>query len=175
MATSLTLPSLASLDSPLPSGGWILYFHPAKETRWHMDTFKVLSVVKTWKDLSHLFAAITPNDWMRGKFFFTPESIPPLMENAKNIRGGSYSLRIERVVAGEMMQKYMIAAILGKCLTLPGDLVSCVRITPRRDFNILQIWNRDCQKYHAPEGLQVLMNTVPDGEIKYMSHVEKKI
>jgi hypothetical protein len=164
-----------TLEDALPSGGWILYFHPAKETRWHQDSFKQIAHVKTWKDLSHLFSAITSNDWMRGKFFFTPEAIPPLMENAKNIRGGSYSLRVERGMAGEMMQKYMVAAVLEKCLKNKGDLVSCIRITPRRDFNILQIWNRDCQRYNTPDGLEVFMNTIPDGEIKYVPHVEKKI
>lgn len=168
---STTLPSL---ESPLPAG-WTLYFHPAKEQRWHIDTFKVVATVRTWKELAQLFVAISPNDWIRGKFFFCPESIPPLMENSKNIRGGSYSLRIDRAAAGDMMPKYLIAAVLGKALTAPGDLISCVRITPRRDFNILQIWNRDSQTYKDPAGLLLLDPAIPAGEAKYVPHVEKKI
>ena len=164
-----------NLDAPLPSGGWILYFHPAKENRWHMDTFKVVAKVNTFRDLAHVFTAVTPTDWIRGKFFFTPESIPPLMENARNIRGGSYSLRIDRAFAHEVMQKYMIAAVLGKCVKEDGDGVSCVRITPRRDFNILQVWNRDCGKFCDPGGLRIVDGRVPADEVKYMPHVEKKI
>lgn len=163
------------LDTPLPSGAWILYFHPAKENRWHMDTFRVVAKLQTFRDLAHVFGAITPTDWIRGKFFFTPEGIPPLMENARNIRGGSYSLRIDRAFAHEVMQKYMIAAVLGKCVKEDGDGVSCVRITPRRDFNILQIWNRDCGKFCDPGGLRIVDGRVPADEVKYMPHVEKKI
>ena len=163
-----------NLDASLPSGEWILYFHPAQENRWHIDTFKVIARIKTFRDLAQVFSAITLNDWVRGKFFFSPESIPPLMENTKNIRGGSYSLRVDRTIAGELMQKYILAAALGKCLA-EGDLLSCVRITPRRDFNIIQIWNRDGQRYNKVEGLALVDSRIPDGEVKYVPHVEKKI
>jgi hypothetical protein len=163
-----------NLDTPLPSGGWILYFHPAKETRWHMDTFKKVLTVRCLRDIGHLFKAVNPNDWVRGKFFFTPESIPPLMENAKNIRGGSYSIRVDRSIAGDLMKNYIIAAVMNMA-TLEGDDISCVRITPRRDFNILQVWNRDSQKFCNPEGLAIVDTRIPDGEVKYVPHVEKKI
>ena len=163
------------LDTSLPSGGWTLYFHPAKENRWHMDTFKIVYRLKTFRDLANVFAALTTSDWIRGKFFFTPEGIPPLMENAKNIRGGSYSMRVDRAIAPEIMKKYMIAAVLGKCVNTNGDEISCVRITPRRDFNILQIWNRDCQKFCEPTGLNSVDGRIPKDEVKYVPHVEKKI
>ena len=97
------------------------------------------------------------------------------MENARNIRGGSYSIRVDRTIASEVMQAYIVAAVLEKCVTTPGDAVSCVRITPRRDFNILQIWNRDSQKFSKPEGLAILDSRIPTNEVKYVPHVEKKI
>ena len=140
-----------------------------------MDTFKVVTKVATFRDLANVFASVTPTDWIRGKFFFTPEGIPPLMENARNIRGGSYSLRVERVSAHEIIQRYIIAAVLGKCVKDPADAVSCIRITPRRDFNILQIWNRDCQKFGSPTGLAMVDPRIPADEVKYVPHVEKKI
>ena len=171
MASAMT----QNLDASLPSGGWILYFHPAKETRWHIDTFKKVLAVKTLRDLAHMFKAVKSTDWVRGKFFFTPESIPPLMENAKNIRGGSYSIRVDRTIAGDLMQAYIIAAVMKMATIEEGDEISCVRITPRRDFNILQVWNRDCQKFCKPEGLAIVDVRIPDGEVKYVPHVEKKI
>jgi hypothetical protein len=171
MATPKTL----NLDDSLPSGGWTLYFHPAKETRWHMDTFKFVAKLTTFRDVANVFTAITPTDWARGKFFFTPEGIPPLMENAKNIRGGSYSLRVDRQNVGEYMMAYVVAAVLGKSTTDPTNMISCVRITPRRDFNILQVWNRDCQKYCDPTGLVLLDSRIPQDEVKYAPHHEKKI
>lgn len=140
-----------------------------------MDTFKVVAKLKTFRDLANVFTALTPSDWARGKFFFTPEGIPPLMENARNIRGGSYSLRVERENAGDIMKKYMLAAVLGKCVKESEDAVSCVRITPRRDFNILQVWNRDCQKFCSPDGLVLVDERIPGGEVKYAPHHEKKI
>jgi hypothetical protein len=69
----------------------------------------------------------------------------------------------------------MIAAVLGKCVKDPADGISCVRITPRRDFNILQIWNRDCQKFNNPLGLNIVDARIPGDEVKYVPHVEKKI
>jgi hypothetical protein len=164
-----------TLDSSLPSGAWTLYFHPAKETRWHLDTFKVVTKVETFRDLAHVFAALNSNDWARGKFFFTPDGIPPLMENAKNIRGGAYSIRVERDIVGDVMKKHIVAAVLSELLTKKEDLVSCVRITPRRDFNILQVWNRDCTQFSNPNGLAIVDTRIPRSEIMYKPHVEKKI
>ena len=140
-----------------------------------MDTFKTVAKVSTYQELAGLFAAVQSEDWQRGKFFFCPDGIPPLMENAKNIRGGSYSLRVDRALVGEYMEKFMLAAVQARCVTTEGDLVSCVRITPRRDFNILQVWNRDCQKFCAPEGLSIVDDVIPAGEVKYAPHHEKKI
>ena len=140
-----------------------------------MDTFKCIYTLKTYRDLANIFAALTPTDWARGKFFFTPVDIPPLMENAKNIRGGSYSIRIDRANVGPIMQKYIVAAVLNQCFTSSDDKLSCVRITPRRDFNILQIWNRDCEKFCDPMGLTMLDTKIPHNEVKYVPHVEKKI
>jgi hypothetical protein len=170
--SSMTLPSL---DSEIPNGGWTLYFHPAKETRWHIDTYKTVCHVKTFRDLAQMFAAVTPTDWARGKFFFCPDGIPPLMENAKNIRGGAYSLRVDRSIAGEVMSRYILAAALGKLMTTSGNLVSCVRITPRRDFNILQVWNRDCSTYNTPSTIHQPDARIAVGEVQYKPHVEKKI
>jgi hypothetical protein len=96
------------------------------------------------------------------------------MENAKNIRGGSYSIRVDRAIAGDLMTAYIVAAVM-KTATVAADEVSCVRITPRRDFNILQVWNRDSQRFCKPEGLAIVDVRIPDGEVKYVPHVEKKI
>ena len=171
----MTSTSTPDLDSNIPTGGWTLYFHPAKETRWHMDTYKTVCHVKTFRELAQMFAAVTANDWARGKFFLCPEGIPPLMENAKNIRGGAYSLRVDRGIAGEVMCRYILAAVTGKLMKDKANLVSCVRITPRRDFNILQVWNRDCEKFNAASGLAIVDARIPESEVKYMPHVEKKI
>lgn len=170
-----TITQTLSLDSSLPSGGWTLYFHPAKEIRWHIDTFRVVAKMKTFRDLANLFAAFTPSDWIRGKFFFCPDGTLPLMENAKNIRGGSYSFLVDRSNAGPIYRKYILAAILGKIFLKEGDQIACVRITPRRDYNILQVWNRDCQKFSSPEGLAILDSGILSSAIKYVPHVEKKI
>lgn len=164
-----------NLTSPLPSGGWTLYLHPARETRWHMDTFKKIGTARTFQELLTLFQSLTSLEWARGKFFFTPESIPPLMENAKNIRGGSYSLRATREIASSVYHRYVLAAVLQAATSVSEDKIHCVRITPRRDFNIIQIWNRDCEKYGKPEGLRLVDERIPEGEVKYVPHVEKKI
>lgn len=168
-------PFTMDIQNSLPSGGWTLYFHPAKETRWNFDTFKKIGTARTFKELGELFAGLNNSEWTRGKFFFTPEAIPPLMENAKNIRGGSYSLRASRDIAGSVYQKFVLAAVLERCTVNSEDKVSCVRITPRRDFNIIQIWNRDCEKFSAPEGLSQIDERIPVSEVKYVPHVEKKI
>lgn len=167
--------STLSLDSPLPTGEWTLYFHPAKETRWHMDTYKVVTKVKTFRDLGEMFASITPSDWSRSKFFFTPSDIPPLMENARNIRGGAYSLCIDRNNTSDIIQKYILAAVLGKLTTDSNNKIHCVRITPRKDFNILQIWNNNHQSFNSVNDLSIIDSKIQKNEIRYKPHLDKKI
>ena len=84
-------------------------------------------------------------------------------------------LSVDKYIAGDLMQAYITAAVMKMATTTEGDEISCVRITPRRDFNILQVWNRDCQKFCKPEGLAIVDVRIPDGEVKYVPHVEKKI
>jgi hypothetical protein len=140
-----------------------------------MDTFKKIGTARTFRELLTIFESMSPLEWARGKFFFTPEAIPPLMENAKNIRGGSYSLRAARDIASSVYHRHVLAAVLDAATASPEDKIQCVRITPRRDFNIIQIWNRDCEKFGKPEGLRLVDERIPDGEVKYVPHVEKKI
>ena len=175
MTTMDSSMSALNLDSPLPTGGWTLYFHPAKETRWHMDTYKLICTVKTFRELGQVFSAVTSNDWARGKFFFCVEGIPPLMENTRNIRGGAYSVRVDRAIAGEVMCRYILAAVLGRLMINPKNSVNCVRITPRRDFNILQVWNRDCQTFNKATDIGMPDSRIAPGEVQYKPHIEKKI
>ena len=178
MALSKTL----NLDTPFPSlelenpsGGWTLYFYPAKETRWHIDCFKVVAKnIKTFRELAEVLATFKPTDWTCGKFSFTPDHIPPLWENSKNVRGGAYSLRVDRGNVEEVMKRYMVAAVLGQVTNNPANLISCISIKPRTDFILLHIWNRDCQKFNSPSDLTDVDSKLQKTDFRYTPHVTKK-
>jgi hypothetical protein len=165
-----------SLESAFPSGKqWSLYHHGTENKKWTLDTFRKVATVGTWRQFFELTCAIDHDTWSKGMFFFMMDPIPPLWENAANIRGGNYSMRIGGQTMIDTFTRYCVAAILGEATTQPGNIVHGVAMTPKKGFYVIKIWNKDCMKFKDPEELVVLDATLKPGAILYTPFVEKRM
>ena len=72
-----------SINVPLPTGTWTLYFHAPKEKRWSIDTFKPIAKVKNIQEILSVFQELG-DKLKRGMFFCMRDPIPPLWENYQN-------------------------------------------------------------------------------------------
>ena len=164
-----------SLESSFPSGrAWSLYYHDTENKKWTLDTFDKLGTVKTWRQFYELIAAIDIEFWSQGMFFFMLDPIPPLWENAANIRGGNYSMRISSQMMLDIFTKYCIASILGEG-THTNNIIHGVSMTPKKGFFVIKIWNKDSTKFNNPDQLVILDSSLRPGAIIYTPFVDKRM
>lgn len=183
-----------TIDTPIPSGSWSLYFHAHDNPKWNLASFTLVGQVKTWREFWSLIEGLRTEAIADGMFFFMRDPIPPLWENHQNIRGGSYSIRVQRKDAGETYVSYVIATMLG---TLTKDRASAsadrsaqpatpaadgaantvngISISPKKGFNILKMWNTDAARFNKPTDIHILTKEIRPEDILYTPFVEKKM
>ena len=164
-----------TLDSPFPNGSWTLYFHAQDENKWGLNTFTKISTITCWREFWSVLEAIGNDSISDGMFFFMRDPIPPLWENHQNVRGGVYSIRVQKQHATETYISYTIACILGKLTTNPDNIINGVSVSPKKNFNIIKVWNTDSTMHNTPSDLQSLTASSKAEEVLYTPFVQKKM
>ena len=147
------------LSDAIPTGSWCLYYHNPADTKWTPDSYALLGTVKTWEEYHALLKELEDVTVQQGMLFWMREGVPPLYENHANIKGGCYSLRVNRSRATHYFMQYTLASLLGGAVNDSGNLIQGVSISPKRiaeknqSFNVIKIWNKDCTKFNKPEQL----------------------
>jgi hypothetical protein len=163
----------ASADA-IPSGSWTIWYHSPKENKWTPSTYQQVATLRTWTDYWTLMDAIGDETLLNGFFFIMRDPATPLWENKLNIRGGGYSLRIGRKDAADIFHKYTIGAMIGCITNDPANKLMGVTISPKRGFNVINVWNEDFAKHSANDGLKLITKLVGPEEIRYTRHLDKK-
>ena len=166
---------MTTIESPIPSDTWTLYFHNIDENKWDISAFKVVSTVKTWHDWHMLIKTLGISTFGDGMFFLMRDPIPPLWENSKNIRGGNYSFPAKRVDAGETFVNVAIACMLNKIMIDGDNRINGVSISPKKGFNIVKVWNSDSTKYNNVKDIVLCINSLKYDDIMYTPFLEKKM
>ena len=172
---------IPSLESSIPTGSWTLYYHHPADHRWTMDSYQKIVTIKTWGDFFSCMKALEESIIQSAMLFWMRGDVPPLYENHNNIRGGCYSLRINRSKSNNYFLLYSIACLMGTVVSDNWNFIQGIRISPKRVieksqvFNVIKIWNKDCTKYKDIEHLVKLDNIQTSSEIIYTPHVQKKL
>ncbi len=157
----------------IPTGTWSLWYHSPKENKWTPSTYKQVALINTWTDFWTIIDSIGDDTFLNGFFFFMKGNAPPLWENKVNIRGGSYSMRVGRKEAFSTFINYTIGAMVGKASHTPENKINGITVSPKRGFNVINIWNEDFN-YAAVEDLCEYGRRLPGEEIRYTRHIDKK-
>ena len=156
----------------IPTGSWSLWYHSPNESRWTTSTYKQIVSVGKWSELWSLVDLLSEEAFLNGFFFFMKDPAPPLWENKANIHGGSYSMRISYKDSFDIFIKYVVAAMLGVASDMAENKINSVTISPKRGFNVINIWNENYTK--ANGSIKILSKLIEPGEIRYTKHVDKK-
>jgi hypothetical protein len=157
----------------IPTGMWSLWYHSPKENKWTPSTYKQVAIFTTWVEFWSLINLIGDGTITNGFFFFMKGNTPPLWENKANIRGGSYSMRVGRNEAFDTYIKYVIGAMVGKAAKSTENNINGITISPKKGFNIINVWNEDFNKGFL-EDLNEFVRRMPGEEIRYTRHIDKK-
>lgn len=175
---------MVSIESPLPTGTWTLYYHAPKEKRWSMDTFKPIMKITTLKETLSVFREMG-DKLNRGMYFFMRDPAPPLWENYQNIRGGSYSVRGGADTAIEIYKHYVISSMLNMSVQTTEDTIVGISVSPKImsnanngskiGFYVIKIWNKDSSKFNQPSNLKLVHPKLVPLDIMYTPHTDKKM
>ena len=174
MASSIDASTMTA-DMHIPTGSWTLYFHSPEETKWTLNTFINLGVMKTWAEFWAVIEAVKQDSLADGMFFMMRDPAPPLWESHHHIRGGCYSFRCQKKDAADVYLNYIIASMLGELAGHPENRINGISISPKRGFNIIKVWNNDAQKFNSPANLETSISTIREGDIMYTPFVQKKM
>jgi len=169
------------LTDKIPTGAWSVYYHEPANTKWTPDSYEKIGTAHTWGEVFSIMNALDDVSIQQGMIFWMREDVPPLYENHANIKGGCYSIRINRNQAVRYYEMYMIATMLGTVIQDPANIIQGVTISPKRiveknqNFNVIKIWNKDCTKYNNTDELCRLENIQQCSEIIYTPHIQKKL
>ena len=170
-----------SLESPLSTGSWTLYYHRPADHRWTLDSYQKVVTVTSWNEFFSCMNQLDETILQNAMLFWMRNDIPPLYENHNNIRGGCYSLRVNRSKSSNYFLLYTIACMLGQAVSDKDNSIQGISISPKRVieksqvFNVIKIWNKDCTKYKDISQLIKLDNIQVTSEIIYTPHVQKKL
>ena len=164
----------ATLDTSFQSS-WTLYFHAQDDNKWNIASFTKVATVSTWRDFWSLVEELKVDTISEGMFFFMRDPIPPLWENHQNIRGGSYSIRVQKKDAGEVYVTYAIGAMSLNMCKDQSNQINGISISPKKGFNIIKIWNIDASKHKHPSDIHLLCKEIKQEDIMYTPFVEKKM
>jgi len=174
--SAVSHPSKFTLDTPIPTGSWTLYFHSPEETKWTLNTFISLGSMTTWRDYWAVINTLKQENLAEGMFFMMRDPSPPLWESHQNIRGGCYSIRCQKKDAPDTYINYSIACMLNSMANDKENRINGITISPKRGFNIIKVWNTNVEKFNHPSDIHPdVANLVKDSEIIYTPFVQKKM
>ncbi len=160
-------------DIPIPSGKWKIYYHPSPQKQpdfTDIKSFTHIAEVQTFAQFWAIWDAFGDKTLLDGYFYVMREEHPPMWEHPKNFRGGTYTLRIkqdEYCTPVTLYYKYCIAAMLGELAKNADNKITGVRISNKRGFNIIHIWNENSTKYNDPTGINLYHSPNPGDEVRY--------
>jgi hypothetical protein len=127
---------------------WTLYFHHPSDNNWGIQSYKKIGEIRTptdfWNILDYMGNDIIENSML----FFMKEDLPPLWEDSRNIKGGSWSFKIYTKNVAKVWAA-LCSYIVSHELTTDNEKetkITGLTISPKRSFSIIKIWNDDASK-----------------------------
>lgn len=167
MLATGTAPAPAPLDADAAflADTWSVWFHDVDDAQWDVASYVRLPSVSTVGDVARAHRALS-DLWPRGFFFVFREHVMPVYEDAHHVGCYSYKVPIARA-ADEWFR--LLAAAVGETATAPGDAVTGVSLSPKRNFAILRVWLGPAEEppplaIALPPGATLMYRRFADGE-----------
>lgn len=163
----------------IPSGSWTLWFHNPEDSKWTLSSFTKVATFSTWHDFWQIADGLlnskkdSTDAFGEGMFFLMRDNIPPLWENSANIRGGGYSFRVQRREASDLYLVYCIAAMLEEVMNTPLNKVNGVSISPKKNFNIIKIWNTNAETFNKITDIKTIVKDLKVDDFMYTPFHQK--
>ena len=119
---------------------WILWFHDPLDNNWKLNSYKKISSINTindfWASYSFLNNKIVENSML----FLMRNNIDPLWEHKDNIKGGSWSIKLQK---GDLYDIWTTISIYLINENISDENINGISISPKKNFCIIKIWTKN--------------------------------
>jgi len=119
---------------------WNLWFHDPLDNNWKLNSYKKVSSINTiidfWKSYNFLNNKIVENSML----FLMKNNIDPLWEHKDNIKGGSWSIKLQK---GNLYDIWTTISIYLINEQISDEDINGISISPKKNFCIIKIWTKN--------------------------------
>ncbi len=148
---------------------WILWFHKVNDNNWSLESYSKVFEINTYYDLLYILKNL--ENITSGMFFLMKDGIVPIFEDAMNIDGGYWSLRITKKDAFEYWEK-LLYYICIESIVIDDKYegkINGISISPKINNCIFKIWTCD-YKNMKTEYLKQDLNFINWNDTFYLQH-----
>ena len=128
---------------------WCLWYHELNSDDWTIESYKMIMEIKTYNDICFMLNRFENINC--GMFFLMKKDIKPIFEDEKNIKGGYWSLRINKKETTECWKKIIYYLLIEGILEKSENeqYINGISIGPKINNCIFKIWNSDYKKLNT--------------------------
>jgi translation initiation factor 4E len=145
---------------------WVLWFHKVNDNNWSIESYSKIFEINTYFDI--LFVVKEIENITSGMFFLMKEGVSPIFEDANNVNGGYWSMRITKKDAFTFWEKIIYNLCL-ETITNNDSLINGISVSPKINNCIFKIWNSNFEAMKK-EDLRKDLDYINWEETFYLQH-----
>ena len=138
-------PEKCELQNLFFNNFWVLWSHEIHDDDYSLGSYRILWEANNMLDFLLHTNRFAEDDWSTKMFFFMRKGITPRYEDVKNIRGGSWSFRVNK--------NYSYTSWISLCLQCMGEClieswnemrkINGISLSPKNNTTTVRIWSEE--------------------------------
>lgn len=148
---------------------YVLWCHDVHSKDWSISGYKKMCMIDNVSDFWRLMNNFDKLNYKGNNFFFMKEDTQPIWEHENNRHGGvcSFKVSIDETLR---IWKELAVYLVCNALTNNFDDINGISFSPKNNWAIIKIWNRDCKNVVSETLAPDLLERYRDLSIKYKSN-----
>jgi len=148
---------------------YVFWCHDIYNKDWDLSSYKKLCTITTVSEFWKLFNNLNKLGYKSNNFFLMKEGTDPIWEHNNNRYGGLCSFKIDNSVSLKMYEDLCVRMMCSKLTHNPNetDDINGISFSPKNNWNIIKIWNRDKSNDLSKILDPYIINTYKNASIKY--------
>lgn len=156
-------------DSVKLPNNYVLWRHDINNKDWTINGYKILCRISNVSEFWKLFNNFDKLGLKFNNFFLMKDGIPPIWEHENNRNGGICSMKTEIENAIKTFEELAVYLCSNNLNNDMSD-INGISISPKNNWAILKIWNRDKSKDLTGTLNQNIITKYQNMSIKYKSN-----